>query len=60
MNTNWKNEYPYTLDKPLKEALDIAFKESDFVMARQITELLVFYRKSENFEKCQELQRKQS
>lgn len=55
-----KTKYPFTMDKPLKEALDIAFKENDFVMAKQVWDLLVFYRKSENFEKLQDLQRKQS
>lgn len=55
-----RTKYPYTMDKPLKEALDIAFKENDFMMAKQVWDLLVFYRKSENFEKLQDLQRKQS
>jgi len=55
-----RTKYPFTMDKPLKEALDIAFKENDFMMAKQVWDLLVFYRKSENFEKLQDLQRKQS
>ena len=53
-----RTKYPFTMDKPLKEALDIAFKENDFMMAKQVWDLLVFYRKSENFEKVQDLQRR--
>ena len=55
-----RTKYPFTMDKPLKEALDIAFKENDFMMAKQVWDLLVYYRKSDNFERVQELQRKQS
>lgn len=43
--------YPMTLGEPLKEAMRLAQEAGDEYMAKRILELMIYYKKSENFEK---------
>jgi hypothetical protein len=47
---DWKETYPYLLDAPLSEAIKIATKNGDSVRAKQLWDILVSYRKAENWE----------
>jgi len=53
---NWKEVYPYTLDKPLKWAMKLAFENKDEVMAKKIQDIFLSYRKSKYTKEHRELE----
>jgi hypothetical protein len=43
----WKMKYPYTMDKPLEEALAMALDNNDNDIAKKLWEIFISYRKSD-------------
>lgn len=42
----WKNKYPYTLDKPLTDAIKMALNENDHEVVKKLWDIFTSYRKS--------------
>jgi len=47
-----ETKYPYTLDKPIEEAINIAFAANDNKMVKILWDLFVSYRKSNYKNEC--------
>ena len=45
-NNSWKKVYPYTLDRPLIDAINISLAEDDNETVRALWNIFVSYRKS--------------
>jgi hypothetical protein len=46
-----ETQYPFTLDRPLKEALNIAMEKNDKLMIKKLWDLFISYRKNRGGEK---------
>lgn len=46
LSDDWKNKYPYTLDEPLRQAMNIASASGDTKLLKELIRIFCSYRQS--------------